>query len=149
MLTLVAVHPGTLTDFGYGRGLGGMRLRGKVQTIFLMTMSLLSVSVPLFAHHGAAAFDTSKTITMKATVTDWFWANPHCFMRFDYKNDKGDVEHWVVETSNPPDMINKGWSKDTLKAGDQVTATVYPVKNGRPLGRLVHVVLADGKTLAN
>lgn len=116
---------------------------------FLAVICLASVSIPVFAHHGTAAFDVSRTVKMNATVTQWYWANPHCFLRFDYKDDKGEVEHWVVETSNPPDMINKGWSKTSLKPGDQVTVTVYPVKNGKPIGRLVTVVLPDGQTLGN
>ena len=63
-------------------------MRNKFLTIFL---GFLMVSVPLFAHHGAAAYDTSKKITVKATVTEWFWANPHCFLRFDAKDDKGNT----------------------------------------------------------
>jgi hypothetical protein len=121
----------------------------KLLTVCLVAIGLLSISLPVSAHHGTAAFDTSKSITMKATVTDWFWANPHCFVKFDYKNDKGEVEHWVVETSNPPDMINKGWSKDILKPGDEITVTVYPVRNGKPIGRLVTVRLPNGRTLGN
>jgi hypothetical protein len=124
-------------------------VRKKRNALFLVVFGLLTISVSLSAHHGTAAFDTDKTLSMKANVTQWFWANPHCFLKFDYKNDKGEVEHWVVETSNPPDMINKGWSKDTLKAGDEVTVTVYPVKNGKPIGRIVRVVLPNGQTLQN
>lgn len=121
----------------------------RLTAVCVLAIGLTVISVPAFAHHGAAAFDTSKTITMKATVTDWYWANPHCFMKFDYKNEKGEVEHWVVETSNPPDMMNKGWNQHSVKPGDEVTVAVYPVKNGKPVGRLVHVVLPSGQTLGN
>ena len=121
----------------------------KLAAIALVAVGLFALSVPVFAHHGTAAFETSRTITMKATVTDWFWANPHCFVKFDYKNDKGEVEHWVVETSNPPDMMNKGWTIHTLKAGDEITVTVYPVKNSKTVGRLITVRLPDGQTLRN
>lgn len=121
----------------------------KLLNLSLLAIGLLSISRPVLAHHGNAAFDTSRILTMKATVTDWFWANPHCFVKFDYKDDKGEVENWVVETSNPPDMINKGWSKDVLKPGEEVTVTIYPVKNGSHIGRLVTVTLPDGRTLRN
>jgi len=121
----------------------------KLAAIAFVAVGLFALSVPAFAHHGTAAFETSRTITMKATVTDWFWANPHCFVKFDYKNDKGEVEHWVVETSNPPDMTNRGWTIHTLKPGDEITITVLPVKNGKPIGRLRHVVLPDGQDLGN
>jgi hypothetical protein len=124
-------------------------LTRKLAATSLVAIGLFALSVPVFAHHGTAAFETSRTITMKATVTDWFWANPHCFVKFDYKNDKGEVEHWVVETSNPPDMTNKGWTIHTLKAGDEITVTVYPVKNNKPVGRLITVKLPGGQTLSN
>ena len=119
-------------------------MRIKLIAIFLCT---LAVSVPSFAHHGAAAYDTTKKITVKGTVTDWFWANPHCFLKFDAKDDKGNVVHWATEASNPSDMVNLGWSKQSFKAGDEVTVTFMPVKNGQPVGRLEQVVLADGKIL--
>lgn len=119
-------------------------MRNKLATIFF---GLLTVSVPLFAHHGAAAYDTTKKITLKATVTEWFWANPHCFLKFDAKDDKGNVVHWAVEASNPADMVNLGWSKQTFKPGDEVTVTFEPVKNGQPIGRIEQVVLASGQVL--
>jgi Family of unknown function (DUF6152) len=114
----------------------------------LIFLSLLAVSVPVFAHHGAAAYDTTKKFTVKATVTEWFWANPHCFLKFDAKDDKGNVVHWATEASNPADMINLGWSKQTFKPGDEITVTFVPVKNGQPVGRVLQVVLANGQTLS-
>jgi uncharacterized protein DUF6152 len=115
--------------------------------VFALAVGVLIVSVPLFAHHGNAAFDNGKRITMKGSVTQWFWANPHCFLQFDVKDDNGQVAHWVAETSNPPDMINTGWTKQSLKPGDQITVTVVPVKNGRPVGRIAEVVLPNGQRL--
>jgi len=119
-------------------------VRNKLATIFL---GVLMLSVPLFAHHGAAAYDTTKKITLKATVTEWFWANPHCFLKFDAKDDKGNVVHWAVEASNPADMVNLGWSKESFKPGDVVTVTFEPVKNGQPIGRIEQVMLASGQVL--
>ena len=110
-------------------------------------VGLLIASAPLFAHHGNAAFDTAKTVTVKATVTEWFWANPHCFLKFDAADDKGNVVHWVAETSNPPDMINRGWSKRSYMPGDKVTVTMMTVKNGQPIGRIRQVVLGNGQIL--
>jgi hypothetical protein len=115
--------------------------------VFLSCLGFLLFSAPLLAHHGSAAFDTGRQVVMKGTVTQWFWANPHCFLSYDAKDDDGHVAHWVVETSNPPDMINRGWSKQSFKPGDEVTVTVEPVKNGRPVGRLIQVVLPNGTTL--
>ena len=110
--------------------------------------ALLILAVPVLAHHGNAAFDSDKRVTLKGTVTEWFWANPHCFLKFDTKDDKGNVVHWATETSNPSDMVNLGWSKDSFKPGDEVTVTFTPVKNGAPVGRIDQVVLADGHVLS-
>ncbi len=123
-------------------------MRNKSIGVFVSLLAVLLFSVPMFAHHGSAAFDMGKRLTMKGTVTDWIWANPHCFLKYDSTDASGNVVHWVVETSNPPDMINSGWSKQSLKPGDQVTITVEPVKNGRPVGHLLEVILPDGKTLS-
>jgi len=122
-------------------------MRNRVLAFLAVMAGLLIVSPPLSAHHGSAAFDSGKSVAMKGTVTRWYWANPHCFLSYDVKDDSGNAEHWVVETSNPPDMINRGWSKNTFKPGDEVTVTVQPVKSGKPVGRLLQVVLPDGKTL--
>ena len=114
-------------------------------------ITILSMAASLVAsvqtHHSNAAFDLGKEITLKGSVTEWFWANPHCILQLDVKDEKGVVEHWVTEGGNPPGMTNDGWSKTFLKSGDQVTVTVQPARNGKPFGRLVQIVLADGKTL--
>ena len=123
-------------------------MKDKFSIAFALAVGVLSVSVPLFAHHGTAALDTDKNLTMKGTVTEWFWANPHCFIQMDVKDDQGQMVHWVVETSAPPSMINSGWTKRTLKPGDQVTVTVNPVKSGRTVGRVVEVVLPNGQKLS-
>lgn len=106
-----------------------------------------AVSVPVFAHHGSASFDTSKEVTLKGTVTEYIWANPHCFLKFDAKDDTGTVRNWAVEVSNPTDMTKRGWSRGSFKIGDQVTVSLQAVKNGAPIGRLTRVVLPDGSTL--
>ena len=122
-------------------------MRNRLVTTVAMAAGLLIVSGPLSAHHGNAVFDVGKTVTMKGTVTEWFWANPHCFLSFDVKGRDGRLVHWVMETQAPPNIVPYGFSKQTFKPGDEVTVTLEPVKNGQPLGRLIHVVLANGKTL--
>ena len=125
-------------------------MRTKLSVLLLVLLSLVMFSAPLAAHHGAAAFenDPAKRLTMKGTVVEWFWANPHCFLQFDVKGEDGKPVRWVVETSNPPDMVNRGWSKGSFKPGDEVTVTVRPVKSGKPVGSVVQVTLANGTTLS-
>jgi len=122
-------------------------MRKKRSTGLALAAGVLIMSVPLFAHHGNAAFDTSKKLTLKGTVTEWVWANPHCWLKFDVKNDKGEVTHWLAEETNPPGLINSGWYKDSLKVGDEVTVILMPTRNGQPLGRVDRVILANGKVL--
>jgi hypothetical protein len=114
-----------------------------------LAAGVLLASIPLAAHHGAAAFenDPAKRLTLKGTVVEWFWANPHCFLQFDVKGEDGKVVRWVTETSNPPDMINRGWSIRSLKPGEEVTVVVRPVKSGKPVGSVVSVTKADGTVL--
>lgn len=111
-----------------------------------LAAGLLGVNCPLFAHHGAAAFNEKK-LTLKGTVTEWLWSNPHCLLQFDVKGDDGQVTHWIGETQNPVTMANGGWTKLSFKPGNEVSVTLEPVKNGATLGRIVTVLLPDGTTL--
>ncbi len=108
---------------------------------------LLAAPGALVAHHGAATFDTSTEITLKGTVTEWNWFNPHCFLKFDVTDEKGTVTNWAAEAGNPTDMTQRGWGRRSFRAGDEVTVTVQPVRTGAPVGRLRTVVFADGRTL--
>jgi hypothetical protein len=122
-------------------------MRSKVMAVFALALGGVTFSVPLLAHHGTAAFENEKKITLKGTVAEWLWSNPHCLLQVDVKGDDGKVVRWVGETQNPVSMTNVGWSKAAIKAGDDVTVVMLPVKNGMPLGRLVSVALPNGKTL--
>lgn len=96
------------------------------------------------AHHGAASFDPNKELKLEGTVTEWIWANPHCFLKFDAKDETGSVRNWVVEASNPTDMTARGWARLSFKPGDKVTVTLQPVRDGSPVGRIRNVTLANG-----
>src|SRR5579863_3563413 len=107
-------------------------MRRTIFSVFALSASLLSVSIPLFAHHGTAVFDMSKPVAIKGSVTEWDWSNPHCLLMFDAKNESGQVVHWIVETQNPANMVYAGWGKASIKPGDEVTVLLYPAKNGKP-----------------
>lgn len=122
-------------------------MRNKALGVLLVATGWLAVLAPISAHHGTAGYDMDKQLVMKATVTDWLWANPHCFLTFDVTDDKGAVVRWTAEVSNPVDMTKRGWSRRILNAGDQITVTVRPAKNGAPVAQLLKVVLPNGQTL--
>ena len=122
-------------------------MRNRFTAIFLTVLGLLLVSIPLFAHHGYAAYDTDKKVTLKGTVTRFVWSNPHCMVQLDVSDDSGHVMHWIAETENPSAMTRVGWTDRSLKVGDQITLTALPVKSGAPVGRIIDIVLSDGQKL--
>jgi Family of unknown function (DUF6152) len=108
----------------------------------------LLVSAPVPAHHGETNYDTDKLVTVKATVTNFEFINPHVQIFMDAKNDKGEIEKWTCEARSPAMLVRNGdWDKNTLKAGDTITAIGFQSKNGAKILRLKKIVLADGKEL--
>ena len=122
-------------------------MKSRLVTGVAAYLGFLVVSVPMFAHHGNSAYDMSKTVTLKATVTNFEYSNPHAQVYFDVPDDKGNLEHWIAETTNPAMLSRVGWTKDSLKAGDQVTLIANPNKVGARVVFLVKVVLANGQEL--
>jgi hypothetical protein len=106
-----------------------------------------SMSVPVVAHHGNAAFDTGKRVTLKGTVKQWVYSNPHLLLTLEVKGDERAPVLWLVETQAPNVMFPAGYRKDSFRPGDEVTIVAEPVKDGRPLGRIIQAVLANGWTL--
>jgi hypothetical protein len=124
-------------------------VRDRFLMVCALALGVWILSLPLLAHHGNTAFDSGKKITLKGTVTEWFWSNPHSILQFDVKDENGRVVHWVGESDNPPNLLNRGWSINSFKPGDQITVTLEPSKNGRQIGRVTQVVLANGKVLGD
>lgn len=121
-------------------------MKTKVLASLLLTLAF-AASWPAYAHHGYAAYDMSKTITLTGNVTEFTLANPHSTLAFDVKDAKGDVDHWSMEFGYIRILRQAGWTFDTLKAGDQITVTFHPAKNGAHIGALSKVMTADGRDL--
>ena len=117
----------------------------------LFAITILLLSVPILAHHGSAiSYETQleKAITMKGTVTEFVWKNPHCYILYNVKDASGKVVEWSAETSSPSSMTGEhGWSRTTVKAGDELTFTVLPSKISTSAGLLYKLVAGDGKVL--
>ena len=120
-------------------------MKTKLGVISLLAVGFLAVSLPLFAHHGNAAYDIDKTVTVKGTVTAYIWANPHVFLKVDAKDDSGNTAHWVIEAQNAVNQATAGWSEATFKPGDQVVIDVTPAKNGRPIGKFKGRIVINGQ----
>ena len=117
--------------------------------LFLTTIFCVAfISAPLLAHHGEANYDTEKTVSVKGTVTNFQFINPHVQINLDVKNDKGETEKWIGEARSPA-MLSRygGWDKNTIKVGDVITFYGHRTKNGTPFMRLEKIVMADGKEL--
>ena len=121
-------------------------MRNTPVVIILLAMGMLANQATLLAHHGNAAYDTTKEVTLTGVVTQWLVANPHSVLKFDVTDDKGNVVHWIVESSAPSaNQARIRLNKDSLKPGDKVTVTVIPAKNEQPVGRIHRLVLPDGR----
>jgi hypothetical protein len=124
-----------------------MKFNSATHLILVAAFSVLGV--PLFAHHGTGvAYETDKLVTVKGSVTEWLWSNPHCGLLFDVTDEKGNLVHWGAELGNPHQMSGAGFARDTFKPGDKITVTGHPAKSGAPRMTLDHLVLADGKVLS-
>jgi len=119
-----------------------------VKPLKSVVMGILAIAVPLIAHHGTGvAYDTEKVVTLKGTVTEWIWANPHCGLLFDVTDDKGNIVHWGAELTNPHALSEAGFSKDVFKPGDKITITGHLAKSGAPRMESSRIVLADERVL--
>ena len=113
--------------------------------IVAVMAGVVAFAVPLFAHHGAASFDSGKTVMVNGTVTEYVWSNPHVLVKVDAKDDSGNIAHWVLEAWNPVTQTSRGWSKNTFKAGDAVSLDITPAKNGAPVGEIRGRIVINGK----
>lgn len=111
-----------------------------------VTFATLMLSFRAVAHHGTAAYDDRHPVTLDAVVTEFNWANPHVQIYYDVKDNKGNEVHWAVETLSPGKLARSGWNKDSVKAGDHITITVWASKNGAPVG-FMRKLIVNGKEL--
>jgi hypothetical protein len=117
----------------------------RVSAVLAVAIGVLLVSVPVFAHHGASVYDSKKLTTLKGTVTEYQFMNPHTEILFNVTGADGKVEKWAAEAASMVTMTRLGWTKSILKAGDQITAVGNVAKNGSRTMRLRKVVFPDGK----
>jgi hypothetical protein len=122
-------------------------MKTRTLTIPALAVGFLTISVPLFAHHGTASYDTSKTVTVKGTVTDFQFMNPHVLLYLDVKDDKGSVQKWQGELTSPNHLERAGWTRTSLKLGDQITISGFPAKSGANSMWISKVLQADGTPL--
>ena len=113
----------------------------------LLVAGVLAICVPMSAHHGNAAYDMTNVEMKGVTVTNFLWANPHCIVLFDAKDEKGKVTHWTAELGSPSAISLVGFTKTSLQPGDVIDINITVSKTGNPVGRIRRITLADGSVL--
>ena len=120
----------------------------RLLTLFLLLAGAAMFAPPMAAHHGRGqSFDMKSRVTLKGTVSQVKWQNPHVLIFIDVKDAAGTVVTWTFENSNVHTLASQGYNRNTLRVGQEVTAIVNPAANGSPLGIVVKVILADGKEI--
>jgi hypothetical protein len=115
--------------------------------IWLVGVGVLLATQPSVAHHSFAPFDLARNITLKGTIKEVQFTNPHVWLQVLIPNGKGGQTEWSIEAGAPGMLLRTGWKINSLKPGDAVTVVTHPAKSGAPTGSLVSVTTADGRTL--
>ena len=102
-----------------------------------------------YAHNSFAMFDQSKQLTLKGTVHEFEWTNPHAWIQLDVPNADGVKDSWQVELNSPNNLKRQGWKSSSIKPGDQVTLVLNPLKDGSKGGLFVSITLPDGSVLGD
>jgi hypothetical protein len=123
-------------------------MKAKLFTVIIAGLGLLLCTVPMLAHHSfAAEYDSAKPVTLTGTVTKVEWMNPHARFYINVKDEKGDVSNWELELGSPNGLMRQGWTRNSLKEGDQVSVTGSLAKDGSKLANARSVKLADGRSV--
>lgn len=103
-------------------------------------------SASVFAHHSMAMFDLQKEVTLSGTVKEFQWTNPHSWVQLMVTDANGNTKEWSLETQSPAGLKKRGWTRDSVKAGDKATAVFHPLKDGTLGGGLVTLTI-NGKVI--
>jgi hypothetical protein len=123
-------------------------VKTNAHTFLFLVAIALSHGASALAHHSfAAEFDAEKPVTLKGTVVKWEMINPHGWITIDVKEPNGKTAQWMIETSNPNGLMRLGWSKRSLKPGDEITVEAYRAKDGSNTANAARVTLADGRKM--
>jgi Family of unknown function (DUF6152) len=99
------------------------------------------------AHHSPIVFDRTRKITVEGVVTEFKWSSPHSWIHLDVKDASGNVANWGIEMNPASVLARSGWRATTIKPGDKVSITVYPLRNDEKGGQYISIKLPDGSTL--
>ena len=115
-----------------------------MRTALLLSLMVSALAIPASAHHSTAMFDQTESMTLKGTVRELQWTNPHSWIQV-----VADGKEWSIECGSPNTMSRQGWTRSSLKPGDPVTILMRPMNDGTAAGMLVTATLQDGKVLGS
>ena len=116
----------------------------KLAALGLMAFLLIGTA---FAHHSPIVFDRTKQVTITGTVTEFRWGNPHSWIHIDVADADGKIANWSIEMNPASHLAREGWKSSTLKPGDKISVTVFPLRNDEKGGQYISVTLPDGSKL--
>jgi hypothetical protein len=122
-------------------------MKTKPVALLAALIALLAVSVPVFAHHGSASYEMTKSVSVKGAVTNFQFVNPHVLIFIESKNNKGEAEKWQGELTSPNRLNRAGWKHDTLKPGDVITLIGAPAKTGAHSLWITKILGTDGQPM--
>ena len=119
-----------------------------LKVVSLAAVAAAACATSALAHHSFAMFDAEKTITLQGTVKEFEWVNPHSWLRINVNDEKtGKPALWALELSSPSRLVTMGMRADSVKAGDTVSVTFHPMKDGTRGGQFIQAVLPGGKQI--
>jgi len=119
----------------------------KLIRLCTVALALLIWAVPGLAHHGTAAYQEDKQITVTGTVTEFSFANPHTLVYLDVKQSDGTIAKWQGEMTSPNHLVRAGWTKNSLEPGEVITISGLPAKKGMSTMWIRKIVKANGTEL--
>ena len=120
------------------------------KALAISVLAASALATPALAHHSFAMFDSEKAVTMSGTVKEFEWTNPHSWIHLMVQDAAaGKSLEWSIEMASPAQQAQRGWKADTVKAGDKISVTIHPLKDGSRGGQYMSVVLPNGQTLSN
>ena len=117
------------------------------KTFMTLTAALLLIPARGTAHHGWAAFSSGPEMTLRGTVKDFHFVNPHSVVEFEVRDEKGKLHVWEGELGSRSNLLPRGWAPTAVEIGEKITITGYPAKNGSYALRVTRIVLSNGKEL--
>jgi Family of unknown function (DUF6152) len=123
-------------------------MRHTLRLSLTTSIAVLALSAFAFAHHGNAAYDSSKMVTVTGTVTDFKFTNPHVLIAMDVKDPAtGKIEKWEGELTSPNHLARAGWTRSTIKPGDELTMTGAALKSGA-LAMAIRKIMKNGEQIS-